>query len=202
MVRLRSASARQGRVASEQGQTMVEMAIVLPILMMVSLAVIDVSYAVLHQHVISRITREGANLISRDVSLLDASNALKSMSTTPVDFTDGSQLVLSVLKKGSTVGTANYDQVVLYQRYSIGTLGASSTLVTAGTVTMGGAPDFKAPNSDTDTNLRITSLPASVDITRGGLLYVAEVFTSHEPLTPLDNFGVPIPPTLTSIAYF
>jgi Flp pilus assembly protein TadG len=190
------------QLSSAKGQTLVEMAFVLPIIMMVSLGVVEVSYAVLHQHVISRITREGANLISRDVSLLDASNALKSMSTTPVDFTDGSELILSVLKKGSTVGTANYDHVVLYQRYSIGTLGATSTLQTAGGATFGPAPDFKAANSDTDTNLRITTLPATVDITRGGLLFVAEVFTSHAPLTPLDKFGVTIPPTLQSIAYF
>jgi Flp pilus assembly protein TadG len=198
--RLRLASARSAR--ADQGQTIVEMAIVLPIVMMVSLGLIEVSYAVLHQHVISRITREGANLISRDVSLLDASNALKSMSTTPVDFTDGSQLVLSVLKKGSTVGTANYDKVVLYQRYSVGTLGAASTLATAGPAAFGPAPDFKVANSDTDGNLRITNLPVNVDMSRGALLYVAEVFTQHAPLTPLDKFGVTVPPTLKSIAYF
>jgi Flp pilus assembly protein TadG len=203
MLRLRAASARHGRrAASPAGQTLVEMAFVLPIIMMVSLGVADVSYAILHQHVISRITREGANLISRDVSLLDASNALKSMSTKPVDFANGSQLILSVLKKGSTVGSANYDRVVLYQRYSVGTLGAGSTLKTAGNGSFGGSPDFKANNSDTDVNLRITNLPANVDITRGGLLYVAEVFTSHAPLTPLDKFGVTVPPTLRSIAYF
>jgi Flp pilus assembly protein TadG len=178
------------------------MAFVLPITMMVSLGVVEVSYAVLHQHVISRLTREGANLISRDVTLLDASNALKTMSTKPVDFTSGSQLVLSVLKKGSAVGTANYDKIVLYQRYSIGTLGAPSTLTTAGPGSFGPAPDFRANNSDTDANLRITNLPASVDITRGGLLYVAEVFTQHAPLTPLVEFGVTVPPTLRSIAYF
>jgi Flp pilus assembly protein TadG len=189
-------------LSSARGQTMVEMAVVLPIVMMVSLGVVDVSYAILHQHVISRLTREGANLISRDVSLLDASNALKTMSSRPVDFTDGSQLVLSVLKKGSTVGTANYDKVVLYQRYSIGTLGVASTLTTTGPGSFGGSPDFKANNSDTDVNLRIVNLPANVDITLGGLLYVAEVFTSHAPLTPLDKFGVTVPPTLRSIAYF
>jgi hypothetical protein len=188
--------------SSDRGQTLVEMAIVLPITMMVSLGVIEVSYAVLHQHVISRITREGANLISRDVTLLDASNAIKTMSTNPVDFTDGSQLVLSVLRKGNVVGTANFDRVVLYQRYSIGTLGAASILSTAGPGAFGGQPDFKAFNSDTDVNLRITNLPANVDISRGGLLFVAEVFTQHEPLTPLDKFGITIPPTLRSIAYF
>ena len=193
---------RRRRLASAAGQTMVEMAIVLPIAMLISLGVVDVSYALLHQHVISRLTREGANLISRDVTLLDASNAIKTMSTTPVDFANGSQLVLSVLKKGAVVGSANYDKIVLYQRYATGSLGTASTLTTAGTGSFGPAPDFRAANSDTDTNLRITNLPANVDITRGGLLYVAEVFTSHAPLTPLDKFGVTLPPTLRSIAFF
>ena len=181
---------------------MVEMAFVLPVVLVVSLGMVEVSYALLHQQVISRITREGSNLISRDVSLLDASNALKSMSTTPVDFTNGSQLVLTVLKKGSTVGTANYDKIVLYQRYSIGTLGAASTLATAGPASFGPAPDFVASNSDTNANLRIVNLPANVDVTRGGLLYVTEVFTQHAALTPLNKFGVTIPATLRSIAYF
>jgi len=201
MTRFRRGSGGHGR-RSDAGQTLVETAILLPILLMVSLGLVETSYAILHQHVISRLTREGANLISRDVALLDASNALKSMSTAPVDFTNGSQLVLSVLMKGSTVGTANYDKVVLYQRYSIGTLGSNSTLTTAGPVTFGPAPDFKVANADTNVNLRINNLPANVDMTRGGLLYVAEVFTQHASLTPLDKFGVTFPPTLQSIAYF
>jgi Flp pilus assembly protein TadG len=187
---------------SDAGQTLVEMAFVLPVALVVSLGMVDVSYALLHQHVISRITREGANLISRDVTLLDASNAIKTMTTAPVDFTDGSQLVLSVLKKGSTVGTANYDKIVLYQRYAIGTLGTPSTLTTAGPAPVGAAPNFLTSNSDTNVNLRISNLPANVDMTRGGLLYVAEVFTQHAPLTPLDKFGVSMPATLRSIAYF
>ena len=178
------------------------MAIVLPIALTVSLGVVEVSYAILHQHVISRLTREGANLISRDVTLLDATNALKTMSTAPVNFANGSQLVLSVLKKGSTVGTANYDKVVLYQRYAIGNLGTPSTLATSGPAPVGPGPDFLTSNSDTDLNLRISNLPANVDVTRGGLLYVAEVFTQHAPLTPLDKFGVHVPPTLRSIAFF
>ena len=193
---------RRAPLQAASGQTIIEMAFVLPVLLVVSLGVVELSYALLHQHVISRITREGANLISRDVTLLDASNALKTMSAAPVNFANGSQLVLSVLKKGSTVGTANYDKVVLYQRYAIGTLGTPSTLTTAGPAPVGPAPDFLTSNTDTNVNLRISNLPANVDVTRGGLLYVAEVFTRHAPLTPLNQFGVATPPTLRSIAYF
>jgi len=190
------------RLRSSAGQTLVEMAMILPMTMVVSLGVVEVSYAVLHQHVITRISREAANLISRDVTLYDATTAIRNMTTRPVDFANGSQLVLSVLKKGGTVGTANYDKIVLYQRYSIGTLGTPSTLTTAGPAPVGPSPDFKTSNSDTDVNLRITNLPANVDVTRGGVLYIAEVFTAHAPLTPLNRFGVTVPATLKSIAYF
>ena len=79
MIHLRAGHGGHGR-RSDAGQTLVETAILLPILLMVSLGLVETSYAILHQHVISRITREGANLISRDVTLLDASNALKTMS--------------------------------------------------------------------------------------------------------------------------
>jgi len=193
---------RRASLQAASGQTIIEMAFVLPVLLVVSLGVVELSYALLHQHVISRITREGANLISRDVTLLDASNALKAMSAAPVNFANGSQLVLSVLKKGSTVGTANFDKVVLYQRYAIGTLGTPSTLSTTGPAPVGPAPDFLTSNTDTNMNLRISNLPANVDVTRGGLLYVAEVFTQHAPLTPLNQFGVVTPQMLRSIAYF
>lgn len=195
-------STRRSPLRSASGQSLLEMALVLPITMVVSLGVIEVSYALLHQHVVSRMSREGANLISRDVTLLDAGQAMLNMTTTPVDLAAGSNVVFTVLKKGSAVGTANYDRIVVYQRYSVGSLAHASSLTTSGPVVPGASPDFQVPNSDTNPSLRVTNLPATLDITRGGLLYVTEVFTTHESITPLSRFGVTVPPTLTSIAYF
>jgi hypothetical protein len=37
---------------------------------------------------------------------------------------------------------------------------------------------------------------------RGGLMYVTEVFTQHNLITPLNRFGVTVPNNLYSIAYF
>jgi Flp pilus assembly protein TadG len=196
-------TARRGlTLRSAAGQTILEMALVLPLTVILSLGVVEISYALLHQQVISRVTREGANLISRDVALLDASNVILNMTTPPVSFADNSRLIFSVLKKGATAGSANFDRIVLYQRYSTGAVAAASTLTTAGPGSFGGAPDYKANNSDTDANLRIVNLPANVDMTRGGLLYVAEVFTEHPAITPLTRFGITVPATLRSIAYF
>jgi Flp pilus assembly protein TadG len=96
------------------------------------LGVVEVSYALLDQHVVTRLTREGANLISRDISLLDAGVAMQTMNTRPVDFANSSKVIFTVLKKGATVGSVNFDRVILYQRHQVGPLADASTLTTAG----------------------------------------------------------------------
>ena len=41
----------------------------------------------------------------------------------------------------------------------------------------GGAPEYEAINSDTDANLQISNLPANLELVRGGMLYVTEIYT-------------------------
>src|SRR5947207_13424732 len=100
-----------------RGQAMVEMALLLPLCVALTLGVIEVSYALLDQHVVTKLTREGSNLISRDTTLQDATNALKNMGSAPVDFTKSSTVIFSVLKRVATTGAANYNKDIVYQRY-------------------------------------------------------------------------------------
>lgn len=186
----------------QDGQSLVEFSLVLPLLLVLVFGVVEASYALLDQHIVTKISREGSNLISRDVTLQDAVTAMKTMATRPVNFDGGSKLILSVIKKGATTGTTNYDRHILYQRHEYGTLAAQSRLTTQGAVSFGGAPDYIAPNSDTNANLQLTNLPGNIDVVRGGLLYVAEVYTRHETITPLDRFGIAFPDTLYSVAFF
>jgi Flp pilus assembly protein TadG len=184
-----------------RGQAMVELALVLPLAIVLVLGVVEVSYLVLDQHVVTKLTREGSNLISRDTSLADAALAMKSMSTRPVDFTKSSKLIFSVVKRVSTTGAANYNKDVLYQRYQYGAIAATSQLSTSGSGSFGGAPDYIANNSDSDTRLQVTNLPPNL-LTTGGMLYITEIFTKHTLLTPFAKFGITVPDTLYSIAYF
>ena len=178
------------------------MAMLMPLLLLMVLGVVEISYALLDQHVVAKLSREGSNLISRDTTLLDSATALRSMSQAPVNFTSGrSTVIFSVIRRGSTTGTANYDKDILYQRYVYGTFSATSTLATRGTGSYGGAPNFEANNADSDSNLQITNLPTNFQ-TIGGMTYVTEIFTNHTLLTPLDRFGVTVPNRLYSIAYF
>jgi len=191
----------QTRLAGARGQSMIEMAIVLPLVVVTILGLIDISYALLDQHVVTKLTREGSNLISRDTSLQDAVNALKSMSSRPVDFSSTSTVIFSVVKRVATTGATNYNRDILYQRCQYGALAASSKLSTVGNGSFGAAPDYQANNSDNDANLQITNLPANIN-SLGGMIYVTEVYTSHQLLTPLNQFGITVPSTLYSIAYF
>jgi hypothetical protein len=136
----------------DEGQSILEFAIVLPLLMVLVLGVLDVSYALLDQHVITKLTREGSNLISRDASLQDAATALGAMSTRPVDFASGqSKVIFSVVKRVATSGAPNFGQDILYQRYEYGSLSSTSRLTTRGAATFGPAPDYLAADSDTNT---------------------------------------------------
>jgi Flp pilus assembly protein TadG len=192
---------RQSAWRSSGGQSVVEFALVLPLLVLIVLGVAELGWALLDEHVVTRLSREGSNLISRNTSLLDAGTAVTSMSSPPVDFTNGSTLIFSVVKTGATTGTTNFGKMTLYQRYQFGNFTGTSQVTTVGTGSFGGAPDYIAANADGDANLQVTNLPASL-VPVGGLIYITEIFTRHNRITPLDHFGVMVPQTLYSIAYF
>jgi hypothetical protein len=188
------------RFRRTSGQSLVEFSIVLPLIIVIALGVVEVSYALLDQHIITKLTREGSNLISRNTTLGDAASAMRNMSTRPVDLDNGSRLIFSVIRNVPTVGAANYNTAILSQRYAYGTLSASSTIQTQGSASFGGAPEYQASNPDNNTNLRVTNLPITLSL--GGMLYVTEIYTRHPTITPLAGFGVHVPDTLYSIAYF
>jgi Flp pilus assembly protein TadG len=189
------------RLRDARGTALLEFSLVVPLVLVLCLGVVEVSYALLDQHVVTKLTREGSNLISRNTSLLDAANALRNMSTRPVNFNSSARVILSVAKNVNTAGAVNFGRDVLYQRYEYGAFAASSALQTAGTAAFGGAPDFQAANADNDVNLRLTNLPPNL-IGAGGLMYITEIYSRHQLITPFDRFGIQVPDTLYSIAYF
>jgi hypothetical protein len=186
---------------SERGTSIIEFAFVMPLICVLALGVTEMGWALLDAHVVTRLAREGSNLTSRDTSLQDAASAMQGMSTRPVDFNAGSKVIFSVIRNVGTVGAANYNFPVLYQRYEYGSFPASSKL-TGGSGSFGPAPEYQAINSDSNTGLRITNLPGTVGTTLGGMVYVTEVYSPHSLITPFNNFGFSLPTSLYSIAYF
>jgi Flp pilus assembly protein TadG len=190
-------------LTSSSGQSLVEFAMLLPFVLVIALGVVEVGWALLDSLVVTSLSREGSNLISRDTSLQDAGTALTSMSSLPVNFASGSSVIFSVVRMGATTGTANYNALVLYQRRQFGTFsGVATSRVNSAGGSFGGAPDYQAMNADNDTSLQVTGLPANLVVTPGGTIYITEIFTTHTWITPLNNFGIMVPQTLYSIAYF
>ncbi|MGH9349656.1 MAG: TadE/TadG family type IV pilus assembly protein [Vicinamibacterales bacterium] len=192
------------RLAGSTGQSLVEFAIMLPLILVVALGVIEFGWALLDQHVVTKLTREGSNLISRDSTIERAMTALRSMSTRPVNFDNGSKVIFSVIRKGSTANTPNFEQDILYQRYEYGSVpgGGPSRITTSGQGSYRGAPDYEAINADSDTRLQLTDMPSNLVVSPGGMVYVTEIYTTHQLLTPLHQFGITLPNRLYSIAYF
>ena len=190
------------RVRGCRGQSLLEMALVMPFLLLLGFGVVDMGHLLLNQHLVTKLAREGSNLTSRNTSLEDAVAALTTMSARPVDFSSHSRVILSVLKRGATTGTANYDRIFLYQRHAYGPLAAQSKLSTVGAGSFAGPPDYQAANADNDVGLQVTNVPANLIAPRGGMIYVTEIYTTHDALGPLAVFGVTLPSTLYSIAYF
>jgi hypothetical protein len=189
------------RFGGTSGQTLVEFALALPFLMLVILGLVEMGYLLLDQHVVTKLSREGSNLTSRNTSLQDAGTALRGMSTRPVNFDASSRMIFSVIRMVATTGTSNYNKEVLYARYEYGSLAATSKISTAGSPSFGPAPDYQAPNSDNNTGLQVTNLPPGLMVS-GGMLYITEIYSRHPLITPFDRFGVSLPQTLYSIAYF
>ena len=196
MTRERSRFLRAG------GQSIVEFALILPLSLAIVLGIVEVGYALLDEHVVTKLAREGANLISRDATLQDAALALRTMNNRPLNFDDGSKVIFSVLKKGATTGTSNYDKLILYERYEYGSFSGASTVHIAGGGSFGGPPNYEAANSDGNTGLQVTNLPSNLVVSRGGMIYITEIFTRHDLITPFDRLGVQVPTMLYSIAYF
>ena len=187
------------RIRSSRGQSIVEFAICLPLLVVLTLGVIETSNALMSQHVITKTAREGSNMISREVTLVNAGTALQNMSSAPASFNATTKVIFSVLMRSQT--GANNTHLVLYQRYQVGNAALpASRLNGSGAYTA--ANDYTAPNPNGDTALRVTNAPAGIASVPGGMIYVTEVFTTYTALTPLTNFGITLPPVLYSIAFF
>ena len=160
-------------------------------------------YALLDQHVVTKLAREGSNLISRNTTLAAAGDVMLSMGTRPVNFATGggSKLILSVIKKG-TAGTPNACCHILYQRYEVGNLAKASTLTSAASSGAGQVRITRPPTPTPTPALRVTAgLPANL-VTVGSFVYITEIWTRHTLITPFDRFGVTVPQFLYSIAYF
>jgi hypothetical protein len=152
------------------------------------------------QHVITKIAREGSNMISRETTLPAAGTALRTMSSNAASFDSRTKVIFSVLLRSNS--GANSGHLVLYQRYEIGNGGLGGSRLNGSCSSCTAGNDYTATNPHSTTGLRVTNAPPGVASVAGSMIYVTEVFHQYETLTPVRSFGIPVPTVLYSIAYF
>ena len=119
----------------------------------------------------------------------------------PVDFNQNGRLIFSVIKLGT--GGANLNRPIIAQRRVVGSLASSSVLGSPPPASYNGVPDYSAVNADNDAAIRVAgSLPNGLTLMAGQSVYVTEIYTRHNLLTPAANFGVTLPTNLYASAYF
>jgi Flp pilus assembly protein TadG len=187
------------RGRGDRGQSIVEFAVTLPLLLVVTLGVIETAQALMAQHVITKTAREGSNMISRETPLPAAGTALRTMSSDAASFDSKTKVIFSVLLRSNS--GANSGQLVLYQRYEIGNLSLGSSQLN-GSCSCSASNDYTATNPHNNTGLRVTNAPSDIASVPGSMIYVTEVYHAYETLTPVRSLGIGLPEILYSIAYF
>jgi hypothetical protein len=189
------------RCSHQQGQTLVEFAMVVPLLLLLVLGVIEVGYALYENHLIIKLAREGSNLISRQSTLQEAESALLAATTVPITFDQDGKLILSVIRLGTAGG--NLNRPIIAQRRVLGTLSAGSVFGDPVPGAYGGAPNYSALDANNDTRIRIAgALPNGLTLVAGQSVYVTEVYTHHDLITPFERFGARMPTNLYASAIF
>ena len=57
---------------ASRGASLIEAALTLPLVLLIVFGTVEVGYSLLDSHTVTRLTREGSNLISRNTTLDDA----------------------------------------------------------------------------------------------------------------------------------
>ena len=190
------------RFLRSNGQSLVEFAIILPFTVVLVLGVIELGYALLDQHVVAKLTREGSNLISRDTAPGNAALALKGMATRPVNFASGSKSDLLGDPKRRDDRDDELRQGHPLPALRVWLWRGCKRVDHRGDRFIRTGPEYAANNADGDASLQVTNLPAGLIVSNNAMVYITEIFTAHPLITPFDKFGINVPTTLYSIAYF
>lgn len=165
--------------AGQRGVAVGELAILLPLLLVVLLGVIDLGRLVTGYQTLNDMSREAANLVSRGSSVDAAIAALSSSTTGPVDVIADGAIIISTLARRSDTDPTPW----VVDQYRHGSIPSSASRVGA----LNGPA--RVPNVD--------------QLEVGMTVMAVEVVHGFVPLFPIDALGLDLyPEVLYEAAFF
>jgi Flp pilus assembly protein TadG len=159
-----------------KGQSVVELALILPLLLLLSFGVFEYSRSILTKNIITNMSREGANLAARTQN--DAQTIMSAIATTaePLDMgANGMIFITQVLGVDDGTGTVNPIVQAQY-RYVNGGYPANSTVWgSCGSWTDGQCNISGEPIADLDDDIENA-------INDGETVFAVEVFYDYAPI--------------------
>lgn len=176
---LRSYSVGTRTGAKGSGQAMVEFAVLASVCLLILFATIDFGRALYDVEVMSGLSRQGGNLASRGSTVADAVSAVIA-GQAPLNLSGSGEVVVTAVT--NTKG-----------KYTISSQASQGGM-------------RPAPPSKLGTGVgNVATVPAVAQnmLQSGQTIYVAEIFYTFQPLTPIGTmFKVVLPSTLYEAAYF
>ena len=169
----------------ETGVAAVELAFILPLVLIILLAIIDFARVFDARFVITNLAREGGSLASRDLKSATDLILLLQTGASPLDLQNSGKIYITKITAGAT--QANPKPVIATPTTG-GTLSAASSIQATSTKILGLSDTMY---NHLVFNINNKSPPEPADIS--GVI-VVEVFYKYTPITPLSKF---IPGLLT-----
>lgn len=167
--------------ATERGAALLELAFLLPLLVVMVLGVIDLGHLIHARLVVTNISREGGSLASRGRGGTDANVlAMLQSSATPFDLANQGRIYITDIGAEDTTATPPRMAPYVIRRVQGGSLSAGSTVVGAvnGPLQSGLSPVMINHLSED---------PQTLTTNISGVT-VVEVFYHYRPITPLPGF--------------
>lgn len=174
------------RLEDERGGALVEAAFCLPVLMILTFALIDFSQIILDNHVMTGISRQGSDLASRAAAVQGTGTELQ-------------DIVSALVLQGASLNIGTQGRIIVTEVHSDT---PNTPLIKDQAISLTGISVTSAVGTGIGSAANMPTGATTV-LNAGQTLYVTEVFYSYKPMTPVGGFlKTSLAGTLYQAAYF